>query len=927
MASFVDEIPQFREYVAQQPIEAMVQVGMQKQAQYNEGIQKIQAQIDNVAGMDVVRDVDKQYLQSKLNSLGTKLKTVAAGDFSNFQLVNSVGGMVNQIARDKVVQNAVGSTQHYKKQIEKLQKDREEGKSDPANEYYFQKQAQAWLNSPKAGESFNGEYVPYFDVFKFAKETFDSVKPDGYSFDQVYVTDANGNPKMENGKPVFSPMMSRLDKEGIFPEKVRQTLDQIFSDPRVDRQLSISGEYNFRGYSPELLSNKIINQKQRLTTLLNERLNALQLDKNTGKDVQEELDAVRLQLENVTTQYDEYAQLAQNNPDAIRAALYKDQVRSNYSTMFGWSKTKESIHSNPGWDAMFRMNQEANRITQWETEMRFKMDNEAWERNYKLTNLALKERELINKYGSANLMEQNFQSTDEQQYVQQFDDTLEYAIKNYEAQSNELVYNLVLNKPENQEKFEQYKRAGNTDQDAAGFVLRDEAISILRNNGIDEPTEEQINKTLVEQKTIWQTEAIAKLEKLDPKNTPTKVQLLKESFISAKQEYDNALHMKNEYEKNLGEKTLDILNKAQSLSKPTQITIEGVPVDISAEDMRDAVIYLKGKESVLGFLNPKEFRDQSKLAEARLRERGMDFLIDYVTAHRDAVLPGKFKEGPVTALVTTFTSRGGDVAKLGNLKQFNDIFRKAYSATSDEELQAAIKSKADVLKQIGFSVSPNLKGSILTGNAEHDRNVKQNLMRLIGVYQTQKQNLDPGFKNRADEMLSFLRKNENLALELQTSKDDISGTVTPRIVMYDNDGKVRGSLIVTTEEAANLTGKDVNTFYAPREVTMIENRINFNPNNRTSISDPSDVSTYSDGVADYLFTTDKGGDFPNLQGMNVQVKANIAKVKGKYIPYIYVYDGKIEKVVDLGAYNNLSEVLDKLKATNSSLVNSILKEK
>src|SRR5690606_13935317 len=387
---------------------------------------------------------------------------------------------------------------------------------------------------------------------------------------------------------------------------------------------------------------------------------------------------------------DEYAQLAQNNPDAIRATLYKDQVRSNYSTMFGWSKTKESIHSNPGWDAMFRMNQEANRITQWETEMRFKMDNEAWERNYKLTNLALKERELSNKYGSANLMEQNSQSTDEQQYVQQFDDTLEYATKNYEAQSNELVYNLVLNKPENQEKFEQYKRAGNTDQDAAGFVLRDEAISILRNNGIDEPTDDQINKTLVDQKTKWQTEAIAKLEKLDPKNTPTKIQLMKESFVSAKQEYDNVLRMKEDYEQQLGEKTLDILNKASDISKPTKIKIGDTLVDVSAEDMRDAVIYLKGRESVLGFLNPKEFRDQSKSAENRLRERGKDFLIDYVTAHRDSVLPGKVKEGPITALVTTFSSRGQGVSQLSNLKEFNETFKKAYSAANDEELKIAI---------------------------------------------------------------------------------------------------------------------------------------------------------------------------------------------------------------------------------------------
>jgi len=83
MASYTDQIPKFNPYIQQLPIEAMVQVGMEKQRRYDEGLQKIQTNIDNIAGLDVVRDVDKQYLQSKLNDLGSKLKTVAAGDFSN----------------------------------------------------------------------------------------------------------------------------------------------------------------------------------------------------------------------------------------------------------------------------------------------------------------------------------------------------------------------------------------------------------------------------------------------------------------------------------------------------------------------------------------------------------------------------------------------------------------------------------------------------------------------------------------------------------------------------------------------------------------------------------------------------------------------------------------------------------------------------
>jgi hypothetical protein len=137
MASFTDSIMQSRPYVQQLPLEAMAQVGMYKQQKYEEGVQKIQSYIDNVAGLDVVKPIHKQYLQSKLNELGNNLKTVAAGDFSNFQLVNSVGGMANQIVKDPIVKSAVMSTQRKRKEDENIQLAQKAGKSSPDNENYF----------------------------------------------------------------------------------------------------------------------------------------------------------------------------------------------------------------------------------------------------------------------------------------------------------------------------------------------------------------------------------------------------------------------------------------------------------------------------------------------------------------------------------------------------------------------------------------------------------------------------------------------------------------------------------------------------------------------------------------------------------------------------------------------------------------------
>jgi hypothetical protein len=193
MASFTDSIPQFNPYVQQLPVEAMVQVGMQKQKQYDEGIQKIQTNIDNIAGLEVTRDVEKAYLQSKLNQLGNDLTTVAAGDFSNFQLVNSVNGMTNQIVRDPYVQNAVNSSAKRKKEYAFMEEARKKGELSPSNEYVFKLRDSDWVNSTELGKAYGASYTPYRDVKKKAMEAIKALHPKLSEIDIPFVMDSQGN--------------------------------------------------------------------------------------------------------------------------------------------------------------------------------------------------------------------------------------------------------------------------------------------------------------------------------------------------------------------------------------------------------------------------------------------------------------------------------------------------------------------------------------------------------------------------------------------------------------------------------------------------------------------------------------------------------------------------------------------------------------
>ena len=271
MASYTDSIPQFNPYVQQLPVEAMVAVGMEKQKRYDEGIQKIQTSIDNIAGLDVAADVDKAYLQSKLNQLGNDLRIVGAGDFSNFQLVNSVNGMTNQIVKDPTIQNAVYSTARLKKEQARKEKAIQEGKSSPENEWWFNNQVNGYLQSTKPGETFNGQYIEYKDVDKKLRGLAADLQKAGYevSTDNIWVRDSSGrdvyfNPDgtqsydaSKGGTRKYDMVKLTTKIKGIGAEKI---LNNFYTslDEGDKRQLNITAQYHYRDATPITFQNDII---------------------------------------------------------------------------------------------------------------------------------------------------------------------------------------------------------------------------------------------------------------------------------------------------------------------------------------------------------------------------------------------------------------------------------------------------------------------------------------------------------------------------------------------------------------------------------------------------------------------------------------------------------------------------------------------
>jgi hypothetical protein len=359
MASYTDAISQFNPYVQQLPVDAMVKVGMYKQQKYEEGVQRIQGEIDKVAGLDVIRGVDKQYLQSKLNELGGKLKTVAAGDFSNFQLVNSVAGMANQIGKDGNIQNAVSSTSRYRKQVSEMEAARKSGKSSPENEYWFGQESNNWINSGDLKTQYNGRFIEYTDVRKKLIDLSEKIKEVENITENPFKRDTAGNVIVgKDGKPVIDDAILAVTTKGKSADKLLKMFNDGL-DENDKRQLMITSNYEYRGATKDTFKKDIISTYDANKKILVDETSNLAVELRTNNkltpsdkaklearlndingvlkngDLEKKLNSDLSQIESVT------------NLEDFKYNLYKDKFVNGLAKDLSYQSYKYEYKNNP----------------------------------------------------------------------------------------------------------------------------------------------------------------------------------------------------------------------------------------------------------------------------------------------------------------------------------------------------------------------------------------------------------------------------------------------------------------------------------------------------------------------------------------------------------------------------------------------------
>jgi hypothetical protein len=929
MASFTDNpqlLTNFNPYVQQLPVDAMVQVGMAKQQQYNEGIQKIQTAIDTVGGLDVAKDSDRAYLQSKINELGNNLKFVAAGDFSDFQLVNSVNGMTKQIASDEKVQNAVSSTANARKELAFMEEERKKGNLNPSNEFVFKQKYGQWINNSEIGESFNAKYDPYFDVWKYAKETFDAIGDESMSFDQIFQTDSNNKPLTDkNGKPILSHYMKRMVKEGKFPERVKETLNQIFSDARVSKQLSIDGQYNLSGLDETELKQKIQIRKEEDLSTYEEQLFTLRMKKSMGEDVSSQMDDIEDKITKINSSYNEL--LDSSDLDLIRGSLYKQTTYDRYTNMFTKLKVKEEILNNPAFEMEFELNKEAQRRAEKAADQalevkKFERDEYWKEKNYNLevfkaqTTATKKGPNKDNTAGGEGGSGGTSRPENTERMLSEMaDDKYTNAANSWSAAQDKFIWETIFNNEANRKIINQIK------MDAPGDTPLSDgaAINIFLK---EQPKKHKVAKGNIGLfRSIYSTKAKEQMDSKEKKEgVPPKTRDLYNNIQMTKKVFDlensNRLQREKEAVKVIEKIGLD---KDFANIKPEVVEYRGQKINLTKQNQIDIATYLAGKTNLVKkHWSDPGLVDAANQAKRRLDKSGLGDLAErYLQRER----MGSWN--PITRTVGTISEMGSGLKDLFTEGSSNALdaekevkFYKLANAIADKSFGEVTKEQAKLIK-MQYNINPNKGFTLSTGNAEDDRFLQNQLTTFVSAFTKDGDNQNLASK---EEFENFQNSLENKDARY-TIVSETNERGQPVWAVESREGGNVGRMVLNPDQSIQL-GYNPNDIYEADSVMFVRNKLNQN-GGKTSIGDPNDIYTYKNN-SDYHYDND-AGDFLNIRNPNYTVRANVAEYNGKYYPYIYVSDGVSEKVIPLSPETNLTKLDATIKSINDADVKSALK--
>lgn len=361
MATAYNQVMQYRDPEKLSIADNLGKAQTYKQTAYNTKFAEMQKLINTYAGLDLLRDIDKNYLGERLNTLVDYVNNANGPiDWGQNTIYNEIESFVGQ-ALDTNVMRAISSTQMYRNHQAEMA---EYKKNKPdmyslQNDWLATRDLNRYLNSNQIGDMYQHQsYTPYFDYKKEILANTKLLKDFGA---EAYIDASSGD-----------MYFRRIDtRERISPEKAAEFVDAIIGD-KGKQQMAIDGMYHYRNYSTEDLS-------KQYKTYLN----------NTAKGYEDSIKAYKALLASVPKeQREQYESQIKYLQDA--ATQYKNAATQNYDR----DTMASDLHSRSirgTWGKLLSY----DKLTDWKMDdSGFKIANFEFDKKKHADNMAIKQAEM-----------------------------------------------------------------------------------------------------------------------------------------------------------------------------------------------------------------------------------------------------------------------------------------------------------------------------------------------------------------------------------------------------------------------------------------------------------------------------------------------------------------------------------------------------
>lgn len=339
---------QYSEYISALPADELIRVGTIKQQLYNEGVAKVQNQIDTLDqyGLTILKDEDKKYFTQEMDKF---MKTINEGaaktDFANMNSLKDLLSVGRPLENDPYILNAIQSSAEVKRRQQALASMKPEERS-AANDFDFMSEAYDYLADSKVGAKIANAgkaYTPYVNLSKKYMEVVDKIKPQTI---QV--------PQFVNGRWIVTTKTEELSAA---------RLNQAFEaslDEAGRNQLRIDTKYDLYARGKENVASEYVNNNLYLSQETARSIQATQADIDaTTKLLQRYPDPATSQsledkkaiLKELQLRQQIYANNATKTLNDITEGdlidFHKNKFISNLSNAYAYKNVEQDIKTDP----------------------------------------------------------------------------------------------------------------------------------------------------------------------------------------------------------------------------------------------------------------------------------------------------------------------------------------------------------------------------------------------------------------------------------------------------------------------------------------------------------------------------------------------------------------------------------------------------